>query len=515
MVEDDPRENQNNNEDPQRPPRPGGGGLGSIASFLPLIFAYLGRSPKILILLLIVGAVLYFSGGGGFLSNILPGGLADLTKGCEMKQEIFDKAEVFEPLSNDFTALPARASLEKYCPKRLNQGEQGSCVAWSSAYSARTILQSAATGKDPNSFAFSPSFLYNQIGLEGCQGSYIVKAMDKLKNEGVVPLSMFPYDETDCTRQPNSQLKQAAAEYKMRGYNRLTEGGSNYAIDFNAIKQNIAQGGPVVIGMLVGGSFMQGMLGNDIWRPTQADYYKSGFGGHAMCCIGYDDTKEGGAFQIMNSWGNEWGKNGIAWVKYKDFQYFVKEAYGLYPLAKSAENAPAQFKVAFGLVENTSKSYITMNTVSGNTFKTTQPVARGTKFKIAVNNSVECYTYLFGQETDGSSYVLFPYTPKHSPYCGIVGTRLFPKDHSLQADNVGNKDFMAIVVTKKEIDYNSLNNKINSSKAPTYEAKVLEALGSSNLKNVKFAASNKAISFETVAADPNAAVAMILEVDKK
>ena len=54
--------------------------------------------------------------------------------------------------------------------------------------------------------------------------------------------------------------------------------------------------------------------------------------------------------------------------------------------------------------------------------------------------------YLFGEETDGSSYVLFPYTEKHSPYCGITGTRLFPSDHSLEADDVGTVDVMAVVV---------------------------------------------------------------------
>jgi C1A family cysteine protease len=59
-----------------------------------------------------------------------------------------------------------------------------------------------------------------------------------------------------------------------------------------------------------------------------------GFGGHAMCVIGYDDRKEGGAFQIMNSWGNDWGVNGIGWVLYKDFKHFVREAYGLDPMPK-------------------------------------------------------------------------------------------------------------------------------------------------------------------------------------
>jgi hypothetical protein len=41
-------------------------------------------------------------------------------------------------------------------------------------------------------------------------------------------------------------------------------------------------------------------------------------------------------------------------------------------------------------------------------FRTTRPISKGDKFKVLVANSIECYVYVFGQETDGSSYVLFP-----------------------------------------------------------------------------------------------------------
>ena len=49
---------------------------------------------------------------------------------------------------------------------------------------------------------------------------------------------------------------------------------------------------------------------------------------HAMLIIGYDDNKCEGAFQILNSSGEEWVDEGVIWVKYKDFfdnKYFVWE----------------------------------------------------------------------------------------------------------------------------------------------------------------------------------------------
>ena len=116
---------------------------------------------------------------------------------------------------------------------------------------------------------------------------------------------------------------------------------------------------------------------------------------------------------------------------------------------------------------------------------------KGDKFKVAITNSSECYIYVFGEETDGSSYVLFPYTSKHSAYCGITGTRLFPKDHSMVADELGNKDRIAVVVSKEKLNYNKLNQLINQSRQSTYAGKFNETLGSIvllttlNLKLVK------------------------------
>ena len=54
-------------------------------------------------------------------------------------------------------------------------------------------------------------------------------------------------------------------------------------------------------------------------------YYKSGvyktnsykrLGGHAVALVGFDDAKK--AWLIKNSWGEDWGESGYAWVSYKD-----------------------------------------------------------------------------------------------------------------------------------------------------------------------------------------------------
>jgi Papain family cysteine protease/Domain of unknown function (DUF4384) len=475
MVEDEP--GSSNSGRPQRSSGRSSGGFGGIGgniigALLPMLF----RNPKILIVVIIIGALLYFFGGSSLFGDAQHSILSGFSQGANFDEKIYDEAEVFEPLSPEGNTLPERVSLEQFCPTPKNQGQQGSCVGWGSAYAARTILHARATGQDPDNIAFSPAFLYNQIKLDGCQGSYIQRAMDNMLSVGALPFSNFGYTDESCDREPSSDEKRTASAFKIKGGNRLTKNGDDYTIDMLAIKQNLAQGAPVVIGMMVGQSFMQPMMGEKIWTPSESDYSMQGLGGHCMCVIGYDDYIEGGAFQIMNSWGTEWGKNGMCYVRYADFMHFTKEAYGLYPMGEVSQPEPTQLDLDFGLVLNKSNTSVQFEKISDTKYSTSQ-LKVGDKFKVKIANNEECYIYIFGQETDNSSYVLFPYTPKHSPYCGITGTRLFPKDYSMEVDAVGTKDMIAVVVTKQPIDFNKMNQAINVASGNDYEAKLRSVLG--------------------------------------
>ena len=496
---------------------PGGGG-GGLFQLLPLVFGLI-KNPIGLVLVLLVGGFFYFKGG---CSGIMEQASSAFATGGVLDPREFDKAQVYEGLDESKTNLPEAVSLLKFAPQPGNQGQQGSCVAWSSAYGARTILESVTTGVNPNQTAFSPSFMYNQIGLDGCQGSYIIRAMENMTKVGAVPLEEFPYDETDCSRQPSSQLKNEASQYRMLGFTRLTSGESVRNLDLYAIKQHLAKDVPVVIGMMVGGSFMQDMMGQQVWQPKEDDYNMMGFGGHAMCVIGYDDRKEGGAFQILNSWGPEWGQNGVGWVRYNDFKHFTKEAYGLNPMPKRGSAAALDLECSIGLVENKTKQYIPLQLKISNVFQTRTAIVKGTQFKMEVKNSSTCYVYVLGMETDGSSYVLFPYPmqsdptrTKFSPYCGITGYRLFPRGMSMMADSIGNRDYMAVIVSKDSLSVFGLNEAVNNKRSSGFAQAVNTAISQYAIPGVNFSnTSNGTINFKTTAGD-KVAVACIVEIDKQ
>jgi hypothetical protein len=512
---------------------PGGGGGGLFGIILLLLGLFRGRG---LILLLVIGVVGYFFLGRGGCHGIGGGGSNNpnqaLATGGYLSPQQFEKANIYESLSDDTTKnpIPEAANLQKFAPPVGDQGHQGSCVAWSSAYAARTIEEAARTGADPNSLRFSPAFLYNQIGLDNCDGSYIERAMEFMTQSGSVPYDQFPYDDHDCSKQPDQQLLEEARGYKMRGFNRLTPGDRNNAIDLHAIKENISQGAPVVIGMQVGGSYMQPMMGKDLWEPSEEDRSMLGFGGHAQCVVGYDDRKYGGAFLLMNSWGPEWGNNGFAWVRYPDFKYFVREAYGIEPMAKTGAAANEPFSCEIGLVrihyegnKTISGDYIPLQVKNDNVFETIAPVAKGQRFKMEVRNTTECYVYVFGKETDGTSYTLFPYPradnpakTKYSPFCGITGYRLFPKDKSMMPDSIGTRDVMAVVVSKQPLDWYGLNNTLSADPGKDYAARLDDALGAKLVHHVVFKSSTKGNMQFTVQGDNDkSVVATIVEISKK
>jgi hypothetical protein len=314
---------------------------------------------------------------------------------------------------------------------------------------------------------------------------------------------------------------QAGRQNVIHGFTRITNGDDISQISVRGVKEHLAKNAPVAIGMMVGQSFMQDMRGRELWTPQGMDESQMGMGGHAMSVIGYDDKKFGGAFQIMNSWGNDWGKDGVAWVRYGDFKTYVREAYGIDPLPKRSNVANIPLECNIGLVNNADKKNIPLRVTGGNVFQTTTPIAKGTRFKMSIENVTECYIYVFGLDTTDQTYVLFPYlkpgetASKHSPYCGITGYRLFPKAQSMEADAIGNKDYIAIVVSKDELDYNALNQAISKNTRADFAGRVSEALNSILIPSARFNNTGDGRIYFKVDANSNKAVACVVTIDKR
>ena len=219
-----------------------------------------------------------------------------------------------ELLTRDYTILPSSYSLKQYCPAVQSQRSYQTCSGWASAYAARTIAEAIKYGwtdKDKiTREAFSPLFIYALVKVKipgeydsNCQlGGYTYMALDIMKNQGVPKYSAF---NVLCANDVSEDLKRQAQAYKIDDYFTLFR---TVVSDENEkvrkVKKSISEDCPVIISMELPKSFHSA---KETWSGLDVDPSKHGR--HAMCVVGYDDKKQGGAFCVMNSWGPNWGEN--------------------------------------------------------------------------------------------------------------------------------------------------------------------------------------------------------------
>ena len=221
------------------------------------------------------------------------------------------------------TSLPASVDLQAlgFMPPVGNQGQFGTCVAWATAYNAKTILEAVKFGLtqaqlSQAAYQMSPRDLFINIaddkkGAADCNGTDFVPALDVVQSRGIATLATAPYDGLTSCQQSQADPAWAAdaAKHKIDNYRRL---------DFTAqaVKEEIAKHNPVILGAKLADNFMT--WNSDAVYQNHSSFDNVGIHSyHAMCIVGYDDNKgPAGAFKVVNSWSESWGAAGFIWVDY-------------------------------------------------------------------------------------------------------------------------------------------------------------------------------------------------------
>ncbi|MBR9922910.1 MAG: hypothetical protein GYB31_18950 [Bacteroidetes bacterium] len=222
--------------------------------------------------------------------------------------------------------LPASYSLENFFPPIGDQGNFGTCVAWSVGYNLKTAINAmdyGLSGSQLNSSnnQFSPKDLFTAIpdNLKGsnCGGTGFVEALDIVLDRGVATMQTVPYTNLGNCSQSNLQSSwtNEAANHTISNYRRIDN-------DVNTIKGYIANNQPVVFGAQLSDNFVT--WNNDNVLNSNTTYWQVGQHAlHAMVVSGYDDSKgANGAFRVVNSWSGDWGDFGEIWI---DYNFFVSE----------------------------------------------------------------------------------------------------------------------------------------------------------------------------------------------
>jgi C1A family cysteine protease len=282
--------------------------------------------------------------------------------------------EEFRIKTRGSSFLPSSYSLREYAPP-VGEQEGGTCVGWATAYAGLSILENIKLNNRNDSLktenAFSPYFTYTLSKFdednECSEGTYIEMALNTLQNVGAIRQMEF-----------NSVCIPAESSFGLERILQDSTGSIDVTKLIPEIKNNrlesfipisgvevvqntkyyLNRKMPVVISVNMYQSIVDNLV-SDVWNGVIDDYP----GGHAMCIVGYDDNKFGGAFEIMNSWGKEYGDNGFIWFRYEDFAKEVKAAYALSGMENttSEKNLDNDFNITLSAIGTNSSKLLAID----------------------------------------------------------------------------------------------------------------------------------------------------------
>ena len=257
-------------------------------------------------------------------------------QGVIFDKKIYSDAEQYQSKNLGFTnTLKDSISLRKYCPPVKDQ-YGATCVGWAAAYGCLSIMHNKINKiidlHEKEAFAFDPNFLYSWIDNNrfnnNCQkGTYPLYALYFLENYGCK--KMYAPKLSKCNKTSNRKSFAYADPFKIKNYEAWSEilDGLSLEGKINHIKEYLSNEKPLFIGVETFLSIDSDQtIKTGLWELKQNE---ESDGGHAMTLIGYNDFKYGGAFELMNSWGNDYGDDGFLWIKYEDFIKVYVEIYSM------------------------------------------------------------------------------------------------------------------------------------------------------------------------------------------
>jgi hypothetical protein len=422
--------------------------------------------------------------------------------------------------ARSYEGLPVSFSLKQYAPLPGDQNDYGTCVAWASAYAARTISESVALNRlnqtETTQNVFSPVYVYKSIrpdDPECIQGAQIYSALDLMKNSGAV--RMLDIERVrDFTRVDLSYYSDSR-RYPIAGYVTLfsREDRQKPALVTRAVKKSLTEGKPVIIGMNTPDSFLEA---KDVWLPRENPgiYY----GGHAMCVVGYDDNKSGGAFEILNSWGRKWGNGGYIWVPYQVFIDFVMEGYEI--IENISTFSDTVIFDGFVQVETMGRQGAEQAALAlspEGIYRTLQTYTEGDQFRFIVGARESAYVYAFsfsqpsGESRFFSPVLLFPNTGVSPLLNYSDSTVSLPGEGmAFSFDAESGTEFLAVLYSKQALDIQNIMRRFVSIEG-SIGMRLSAAVG--NNLYLSFLYNESEADFTATPDDPQSVTALIVAIN--
>ena len=199
--------------------------------------------------------------------------------------------------------LPSKVDLRKKFQSIYDQGNLGSCTA---------CALCGLVGYKHKGFYGSRLFLYyvermidNSIHYDS--GATLADGITCLKKYGVCPEKYWPYIIGKFKKRPNSNCFKIAKKNQSLKVLNINN-------NLSTMKNALSDGHPFVFGIMVYESFESDNATITGIIPVPNIDSETLLGGHALVCVGYDDSKS--SFIVRNSWGKSWGDDGYCYIPY-------------------------------------------------------------------------------------------------------------------------------------------------------------------------------------------------------
>ncbi len=418
------------------------------------------------------------------------------TGGKITKASAYNKIPYFSS-SSIRSELPSRKSIASYAPHAGRQ-EYQDCSAWAVAHALTmswAIKKQERNTQTITDSLFSPSFLYTQARLpnrscsEGVRIDEVVHVASTLGcprqadfENGLMKrateLAQQNGNTYACYNQIPDEAIHQALGFKIRGIERLTP--HSGSTNITQIKQALIQETPVILAIDTYLSFASDQsLGKAVWNGNK-DLVK---GHHALVVIAYDDQKYGGAVQVLNSWGTQWGQSGLMWIKYADVKQILIEAFRI-RLQDEWDFLPAtmvhaQSELDFRIDKKIKPTFLAFH----EGFRLEESLTNGTYLEINLKSETPLYSKALRiNSTSGVDLISSTSTSdRPQKHISIPG-----KGKALNVFGKPGKEFLIFFLSKQMIDIQSIKQRFQATDSTQHLKDRIRRSTSRNLRFIEF-----------------------------
>ncbi|MEN8247880.1 MAG: C1 family peptidase [Bacteroidota bacterium] len=405
--------------------------------------------------------------------------------------------------------MPQQYSLKQYCPKPLSQLDLPTSAGWAVSYSAFTIIkaeQNNWTGDEITRNAAAPLYPYFKALSDPSNTEEevtLLSVIDALKKYGTPSYMELP---SRGAHPISHELVAKASENRISEYARLYDKYDPASKKITAIKATLNENLPVIVSMHIANSFF---YAKEFWKPREA--FSKDLPGHALTVVGYDDSKYGGAFEVMNSWGTGWGNEGFMWIPYEYFTEFVTEAYDIYVIPGASSGTELGGGIDLTLVEG--KSPMEIIQLSPGYYKIAKSYPSGTQFTIKINNESPAFIYAFGSDLTEEIWPFFP--PTYTSAALSKATSFYVPDANTPLEIYGEAgtDYLCVLFSKEDLNIIDIHEKMMRTKGD-FKHKITTALGDNLIDPAEITFESNQVKFKMKKSD-KAVVMLVVEHEHK